>query len=79
VTAYVVLGKQGDGWVELARVDALNDQAAIRQALTKTTGPESSAAYVAVPARSFRPRRAVSQTRTVITLPRADEPKDAPA
>jgi hypothetical protein len=67
VTTYVVLSKNGSGWNELARIDASSDQGAVRKAVD---GKDLDGEYVAVPLRSFQVRRAISETKTVVTFPK---------
>lgn len=53
MTDYIVLARNNDGcWIEGPAVEAQSAEAAIRAALD---GSASSKAYVAVPARSWKP------------------------
>jgi hypothetical protein len=61
-TAYIVLrfdaGGEGDSraWLEVGRAEATTDVAAIK-AVAKDTGADLSGGAVAVPVRSWRPRK----------------------
>lgn len=62
MTTYLVLRRvsndsaEAAGWVEVGRADAANDVAAIK-AVAKETGTDLSNGAVAVPARSWKPRK----------------------
>jgi hypothetical protein len=67
VTKYAVLHKHpADGdWTEIERVDATSADAAIRAVAAATDG---SGTFVAVPARSWRPKNVTLETKTRTVL-----------
>ncbi len=72
MTEYLVLAKPvDDTWVEVAHVNATSAEQAIRKA-------ETEGVLVAVPARSWKPVRVTTETRTVLKLQAATPPADAP-
>lgn len=68
MTLYVVLGKQDDevGYLPIGREEATTDQGAIKKALAEVT--EVWGEYVAVPARSWRPRKVEAEVKTQLTI-----------
>lgn len=61
MTGYVVLQRDSDGaWREITTVDGRDDRHAIQAATSDLPSAEKTGTFVAVPARSFKPR-----TRTV--------------
>lgn len=68
MTVYVVLEKQQESgsWDPIQTVEATTDLSAIRKALDGAS--EVADEYVAVPARSWRPRRVKAETKTQLTL-----------
>jgi hypothetical protein len=61
-TEYVVLAaahsdEPGKGWIEVGRVTAANDVAAIRVVASADDALDLSSGAVAVPARNWRPRK----------------------
>jgi hypothetical protein len=67
---YIVLERQGPDapephqrtWREITRVEAANDQQAIRKATDTRPAAERAGVFVAVPARSFKPRTRATET-----------------
>ena len=53
------------GWAMAGEYEAANDLAAIKLAKAANSGEPRNAEWVGVPARSWRPRKAVTETKTV--------------
>lgn len=66
MTEYVLLCKNDDevGWMEVRRVQARSATAAIREVAAEYSPP--SPAWVATPARSFRPVTVKVETKTAL-------------
>jgi len=65
VTRYVVLGQTEGAWVEIARVAAASQEAAIRFAVD---GFDKAGLTVAVPERSWKPVNVTVETRKQVTV-----------
>ena len=67
MTVYIVLEKEREGgYVEIGSVEATTDLTAIRRALDGVT--ETTATYVAIPERSWKPRRVEAETKTHLKI-----------
>ena len=67
MTVYIVLEKaQSGGYMEIGSVEATTDLTAIRRVLDGVT--EKTATYVAIPERSWRPRRVEAETKTHLKI-----------
>jgi hypothetical protein len=65
-TGYIVLAKNGDSdWLEAGFHDAASADAAIRQAAAESDGTST---FVAIPKRSWHPKKPKLTTKTVVTL-----------
>lgn len=67
MTQYVVLARESaDGFEEIGRVESTTDLGAIKKALDGAT--QATGEFVAVPARSWRPRKVKAETKTQLTI-----------
>jgi hypothetical protein len=65
-TTYIVLRRDGPGWLPQGSQEAGSPAAAIRRAVADTVNPGDE--YVAVPARSWKPVTVRTETKTVLHL-----------
>lgn len=68
VTTYVILANTTLGWHVVGGEDAANERAAIKAWLSKEEGGHDYTMFVAVPARSWNPRKVRVETQTRIVL-----------
>lgn len=76
MTSYIVLARNNDGcWIEGPTVEATSAEAAIRAAID---GTDQQQAYVAVPARSWKPLAVSVETIKRVHVGAEVEPVAAP-
>jgi hypothetical protein len=68
-TKYVVLGSAEEGgWLEAYRVVASSADAAIREYVQRLNGAPAAKEFVAIPERSWKPRKPIVETKQTVKL-----------